>query len=107
MMVDEVYIEELVRRVVERLVREGRIRLAKAGCDGDCENCENCPGSSDRAGAGPGDTHRPQVRKLVSEWDVLEAHRSGVGYIVIGKNTIITPMARDRARDLRVELISG
>ena len=44
-------------------------------------------------------------RKVLSEWDILQAHRSGKRVITVAKSVIITPLAKDRASDLSVDII--
>jgi hypothetical protein len=43
--------------------------------------------------------------RVLSEWDILTTHRSGGRAITIGRSVIVTPLAKDRARDLSVALI--
>ena len=52
---------------------------------------------------------RPSVEKhfgrVLSEWDILQIHRSGGRAVSVQRKTIVTPLAKDRARDLSVEII--
>jgi hypothetical protein len=90
-MIDQKTIELIVQRVVERLLADPRFLAAAGGV---------------RAGSAP----PPPVAvprhfgRLLSEWDVLTLHRSGGRALTVARGTIVTPMARDRARDLGVEL---
>ncbi|MBI4870282.1 MAG: hypothetical protein HY814_01800 [Candidatus Riflebacteria bacterium] len=88
-MVDEKLIEEIVRRVVARLLAAGQLQAS-------------APAPSQAEPPRQGVTHTGRV---LTEWDVLLAHRAGKGYITLAKKTIVTPLARDRARDLSVELV--
>jgi uncharacterized protein YbjT (DUF2867 family) len=90
-MVDEKLIEEIVRRVVARLLAEGQLQVAGEPAPG--------PAPAPRA---QGVTHTGRV---LTEWEILQAHRSGKGFISLSCKTIVTPLARDRARDLSVELV--
>lgn len=90
-MVDEKLIEEIVRRVVARLMAEGQLQAAAA------------PGATSAPAPKPqGVTH---TGKVLTEWEILQAHRAGKGFISLSRKTIVTPLARDRARDLSVELV--
>ena len=39
--------------------------------------------------------------------DILQIHRSGKRAVNVAKSVIITPLAKDRARDLSVEILRG
>lgn len=43
-------------------------------------------------------------RAVISEQKVRDAHRSGQGFLAVPDNALVTPLARDAARDLGVEL---
>ena len=92
-MVDEKLIEEIVRRVVARLLAEGQLQAAGVPTP--------APAPAP-AQATQGVTHTGRV---LTEWEILQAHRSGKGFISLSRKTIVTPLARERARDLSVELL--
>jgi ribose 5-phosphate isomerase B len=46
-------------------------------------------------------------RAVISEQKVRDAHRSGQGFVVVPDKALITPLARDAARDLGVEFRSA
>ena len=43
-------------------------------------------------------------RSVISEQKVRDAHRSGQGFLTIPDNALVTPLARDAARHLGIEL---
>ena len=90
-MIDQNVIEEIVRRVLERLLKDPRFSSVAA------------EGQSSQAPAKS--SVRQHYGRLLSEWDVLTVHRAGGRAMKMAKSTIITPLAKDRARDLGVELI--
>lgn len=86
---------EQLRQLVERIVRE---ELAKCvGHSGPTrqDNCRTVQPTSQRAN---------EPTDLVTATEV-EAAAKGEKRIVVAKNAIVTPLARDRARELGVELI--
>ena len=46
------------------------------------------------------------MKKLITELDVLKLHRSGVKIIPIGENEILTPLAKDRIKDLGLKIVT-
>ncbi len=90
-MITQDIIEEIVRRVLERLLKDPRFQSVAASGD-----TSQRPKTS---------SVRQHYGRLLSEWDVLQVHRSGGRALKVSKKTILTPLARDRARDLGVELI--
>ncbi len=96
-MIDQSIIDEIVRRVIERLLQDSRFQslVASSGPVAASTNMKPKPVSSVRQHFG----------RLLSEWDVLTVHRSGGRAMGLKKSVIITPLARERARDLGVELI--
>lgn len=91
-MIDQKTIELIVQRVVERLLADPRFLAAAGG---------------GRTGSAPPPPVAVQRHfgRLLSEWDILTLHRSGRRAVAVARGTIVTPMARDRARDLGVELL--
>jgi ribose 5-phosphate isomerase B len=46
------------------------------------------------------------MKKLITEFDVLKLHQSGVKIIPIGENEILTPLAKDRVKDLGLKIVT-
>lgn len=46
----------------------------------------------------------PSKKRMLSEDDILAASKAGQTVITLDKNTLLTPLARDRARQLGIEL---
>lgn len=46
----------------------------------------------------------PSKKRMLSEADVIEAHKLGQTQLLLDKDTLLTPLARDRARQLGMEL---
>ena len=90
-MIDEKTVEEIVRRVLERLLQNPRFK--------------DVAGSKAASASSSPSSVRRHYGRLLSEWEVLQVHRSGGRAMKLEKATIVTPLAKDRARDLGVELI--
>jgi len=88
-MIDQALIEEIVRRVVERLLQDPRFQGLSGGATPSVL---------------PSTAHHHHKRVLC-EWDVLTVHRKGGRLIQLNTKALVTPAARDRARDLGVELL--
>ena len=65
---------------------------SKGGCCGG-----NC-------GCGSKKSDAPQTRGLLLEEDIITLHREGQMRLQVTKDTIVTPLAADKARDLGIEL---
>lgn len=98
---------------IERLVELVLARLADLGV-GDCPRCgTSClpppapapaPASAARFAAPQRTTGAEHADRLLSEDDVVRYHRSGVRRVTLPPRCLVTPAARDRARDLRIDI---
>jgi len=84
-MLDEATIERIVREVVRRLLERNP----------DIAGVRVAQGST-------GVVHHHD--RVLTEFDLISARRTGRRVVSISRKTIITPLARDRARDLGIEL---
>lgn len=89
MKIDRETLESIVREVVERLL---------------ASNPELCQALDDAAPASPGGSFEHYSRVL-SEGDLIACRKQGKRSIRCDAKTIITPLARDRARDLGIRII--
>lgn len=46
------------------------------------------------------------MKKLITELDVLKLHEAGVKIIPVGENEILTPLAKDRVKDLGLKIVT-
>lgn len=46
------------------------------------------------------------MKKLITELDVLKLYQSGVKIIPVGENEILTPLAKDRIKDLGLKIVT-
>ena len=129
-MIDQKLIEEIVQQVLSRLMEDPRFVAASKGgyFSGTTPQGQEHPAPWFNQRNQTQSAGRPQVlnqmpqssgyptqrgnsainkhhRKVLSEWDILQTHRAGGRVITVAKATIITPLAKDRARDLTVDII--
>lgn len=81
-------IEEIVKRVEQKLAESGQLE-----------------GVSGPASSVQGGEEVTYNRRLLSEKDIDEHNKAGVKKIVYSKNTIVTDVARDFAKNYNIELI--
>lgn len=93
-------IDRIVREVLRRL--EGQLPHA----------CPQCGCRLDGGAAAPAEARAPvsprlesHGGRLLSEDEVLRYHRAGVRALELPARCLVTPAARDRARDLKLDLI--
>lgn len=75
-------IEEIVKRVEEKL--------------SELDQPQASPSSSEKVN---------YTRRLLSEKDIVEHNKAGINKIVYSKNTIVTDVAKDYAKNFNIELI--
>jgi ribose 5-phosphate isomerase B len=46
------------------------------------------------------------MKKLITEPDVFKLHQSGVKIIPVGENEILTPLAKDRIKELGIKIVT-
>jgi len=46
------------------------------------------------------------MKKLITELDIFKLHQSGVKIIPVGENDILTPLAKDRIKDLGIKVVT-
>lgn len=104
--------EETIEAIVERVLRRLLVELASDG-----RAPVRLTPDEERAGrvalAAPGQ-HRPRPRqshdhagRLLTEDQVVGYHRRGVRVLGLERGCIVTPAAKDRARDLQVDLVAA
>lgn len=132
-MIDAKLVEEIVQQVLSRLMEDPRfVAAAKGGYfsgspvpssnqsagnglqfnSGSSINSQtpwfNRPSQGQQV-ATPSTRNHSSVNRhhgrVLSEWDILTVHRSGGRAIAVARSVIVTPLAKDRARDLSVEII--
>ena len=81
-------IDEIVRRVEEKLVEMGQVEGVSAVASPSTANEEVT-----------------YTRRLLSEKDIIEHNKAGKTKIVYSKNTIVTDVAKDYAKQYEIELI--
>ena len=84
-MLDEATIERIVRQVIQRLL-------------------EKNPGLIDQSAVADGPMVTHHHGRVLTEFDLIRARRSGHRVVTIGSRTIVTPLARDRAHDMGIDL---
>ena len=82
---DKALIDEIVKRVEEKLAEMGQVE-----------------GASSVASANEEVTY---TRRLLSEKDIIEHNKAGKTKIVYSKCTIVTDVAKDYAKQFNIELI--
>lgn len=82
---DKALIDEIVKRVEEKLAEMGQVE-----------------GASSVASANEEVTY---TRRLLSEKDIIEHNKAGKTRIVYSKCTIVTDVAKDYAKQFNIELI--
>lgn len=81
-------IDEIVKRVQEKLVEMGQVEGA-SGVVSSLRSNEEVT----------------YTRRLLSEKDIIEHNKAGKTKIVYSKNTIVTDVAKDYAKQFNIELI--
>lgn len=85
---DKALIDEIVKRVEEKLAEMGQV--------------EGASGVASSASANEEVTY---TRRLLSEKDIIEHNKAGKTKIVYSKCTIVTDVAKDYAKQFNIELI--
>ncbi len=105
-------LQALIRRLLDlsaepggrEALRSGRHGFRLANGDGAPRNGAPCNGSSTAAAGGPERNGEERIDSgVLSETKVIGLARSG-RRIVLGKRVVVTPLARDKARQLGVKL---
>lgn len=117
-MLDEQTIERIVEKVLRRLLAElappegGPPRLsaqeaARARASLVGEVSAYAPPARPRPAAPPPSVAHRHPGRLLSEDQLVAYYRRGIRSLALELRCIITPSARDRARDLQVDLVVG
>lgn len=85
---DKALIDEIVKRVEEKLVEMGQVE-----------------GASGVASSTSANEEVTYTRRLLSEKDIIEHNKAGKTRIVYSKCTIVTDVAKDYAKQFNIELI--
>lgn len=83
-MIDEKTLEEIVRLVVRRILEQHPELISRSDDE---------------------DVVMNHLGRVVSEDDLIRCRKQGKRAIRMYKGTVITPLARERARDLGIDLI--
>lgn len=84
---DKALIDEIVKRVEEKLVEMGQVEGAHV------------------ASSSSANEEVTYTRRLLSEKDIIEHNKAGKTRIVYSKCTIVTDVAKDYAKQFNIELI--
>lgn len=106
--------EETIERIVEKVLR--RLLAELAPPEGGPPRLSPAEVARARASLGAPPPPRPAAPapiahrhpgRLLSEDDLVAYYRRGIRSLALEPRCIVTPAARDRARDLQVDLVVG
>lgn len=124
-MLDEQTIERIVEKVLQRLLIElsdngqhpprltqqeaarARASLTSSFSRGDCEGYAGPAPVLPPAPRMAPQVAQPHAGRLLSEDELVCYYRRGIRVIQLEARCLVTPAARDRARDLQVDLLEG
>lgn len=95
---------------LEDIVEQVLVRLRALVGLGPCPLCGAPPQAAPpppRRARAPGEQVAEHPGRLLSEEELVRYYREGVRALRLSAGCLVTPAARDRARDLAVDLIEG
>ena len=102
LVIDEKTLEEIVRAVIQRIIREHPELVTRSSYD---DNVREHPELVTRSHDDDDDNVHEHLGRVLSEDILLVCRKRGKYAIRTSRGTILTPLARDRARDLGIDIL--
>lgn len=98
-------IEEIVKRVQVKLEEMEASQSATGTPSASADSKPAVSASSSSSTPSNNEDEVTYNRRLLSEKDIVEHNRAGIKKIVYSKNTIVTDVAKDYAKQYNIELL--